>query len=561
MKNKKNKMILFWGLNLFIIGNLFPLNVIMAKTNQQKYIDIENIDKSFRIDSNKVQTSSFCVKIPKVIIHNATETKEMEKNKTLSTKSKNVIENKIDNNSNKTPNEKENKDFTISVSGDNKTLNNIEMEKIKVIPSTTISMKQEGKTNVVATITQDKEEWKNNELDIISVGEIVSEEIDSGVWIGACDFEIKLEGSSSFISVEAYDETKSKTETIIEEKKEEEKEIIINHLLDFGRITLNEKKSLLLEVKSKDFEHIEEIILDVSFFNKSVNKVIIVCFNEKTMEWEHIDTQTFGNANKININLIENKPVPFAQINENGVMELKSIDYANTPFEELTWKQIKILAESNDFSLYYPIGSSKTFMYAGKTYTAEVIGVNTYNEGELTFLTKELINIKQPMYNKNENISGWANSDLRQYLNKTIYDNLPEDLKKEIVPKTLNYEIYGTDINDIKFQKAIDKLWIPTQYELIGNWIREQKNENEYFNTIDKVIGEHQNVYDKFFTIQSNQDDIFIKTLDGVDSSWWTASPKLNSEIHFKVVFASGLADNISSSPTSLNNYPIGFVI
>ena len=44
MKNKKNKMILFWGLNLFIIGNLFPLNVIMAKTNQQKYIDIENID-------------------------------------------------------------------------------------------------------------------------------------------------------------------------------------------------------------------------------------------------------------------------------------------------------------------------------------------------------------------------------------------------------------------------------------------------------------------------------------------------------------------------------------
>ena len=49
----------------------------------------------------------------------------------------------------------------------------------------------------MVNVTQDKQEWKYNELDIIGYGELSTNELTAGIWKGNFNFEISLESSTS----------------------------------------------------------------------------------------------------------------------------------------------------------------------------------------------------------------------------------------------------------------------------------------------------------------------------------------------------------------------------
>ena len=237
-------------------------------------------------------------------------------------------------------------------------------------------------------------------------------------------------------------------------------------------------------------------------------------------------------------------------------------DYANTAFNDLTWEQIATLSDSNEFLNYYEVDATKTFIYEGNTYTAEVIGVNTYNNGELTFLTKELLPTKYAMNSTDTNVGGWPNSELRTTLNSTIYNSLPEDLKNVITPKTLNYETSDGTIDNITMVSATDNLWLPTQYELIGNYIKAQSYGYYYY--MNNVVSAHQKIYDAYTNItEFGDNDAFSKALIG-DASfqvWWLASPDLNNAGDFGSVLLGGYAGYTGNNASSLRGIPLGFVI
>ena len=307
-----------------------------------------------------------------------------------------------------------------------------------------------------------------------------------------------------------------------------------------------------------------KVVPDASFLmsQEGKNDIDVTVIQDKK-EWLHNEITTLGNGEVSATGMTAGSWK--GTFNFNIELESESngsssnADYANIAFNDLTWEQIATLSDSNEFLNYYEVGATKTFEYAGNTYTAEVIGVNTYNNGELTFLTKELLPTQYGMNSTNTNVGGWPSSQLRTTLNSTIYNGLPEDLKNVITPKTLKYETSNGNVNNITMVSATDNLWLPTQYELIGNWIKSQTS-NDYWNKMGKATSAHQKIYDAYTDITNYQDSAFIKTLNGSANIWWLASPYLDNTSDFSYVNTGGRARGNYFAST-LRGVPLGFVI
>ena len=307
-----------------------------------------------------------------------------------------------------------------------------------------------------------------------------------------------------------------------------------------------------------------KVVPDASFvmLQEGKNDINVSVVQDKD-EWLHNEITTIGNGEvsasgmsagswkgSFNFNIM-------LESENNG--SSNNVDYANIAFNDLTWEQIATLSDSNEFLNYYEVGATKTFEYDGKVYNAEVIGVNTYNNGELTFLTKELLPTKYAMNSTGYNAGGWPSSELRTTLNSTIYNGLPEDLKNVITPKTLKYETSNGNVNNITMVSATDNLWLPTQYELIGNWIKTQTS--DYWKATSAVTSVHQKIYDAYTSITTNANSAFIKSLNGGNvSEWWLASAGLNYNRNFAIVSIEGYAYNHYGAAI-LRGVPLAFVI
>ena len=308
-----------------------------------------------------------------------------------------------------------------------------------------------------------------------------------------------------------------------------------------------------------------KVIPDKTFKMSQVGKNDInVSVTQDKQEWLHNEVKILGNGVVKSKGMTAGawKGIFYFNIElEETSYKKPTADYANTPFENLTWEDIADLSDSNEFFDYYDIGETKTFEYKGQTFTAEVVGVNTYNEGEITFMTKEFLPQKYPMNYKDTTKGGWPSSDLRKILNQDVFSHLPEDLQNAITPKTLDYEVCDDGLfYYVSTVSATDKLWIPTQYELVGNWLElEQKNDSYYRYLINAIKGK-QHVYEAYADITTSKDEKLLRTFMGEETDWWVASPNLNSDVWFERVAADGdsFSHGIASAPRAVS---INFVI
>ena len=77
--------------------------------------------------------------------------------------------------------------YIVTVSGD---ISGEEM--IAVVPETQFVMSQKGKSNVSATVMQDKTIWELDEFNTTGSGVVLAEGLSSGNWSGSFSFEISL---------------------------------------------------------------------------------------------------------------------------------------------------------------------------------------------------------------------------------------------------------------------------------------------------------------------------------------------------------------------------------
>ena len=389
---------------------------------------------------------------------------------------------------------------------------------------------------------------------------------------------IDMEDNGTTIGVDETQIQKTEYSNEIITDSEENTKVYVSQASSFGVyipkvLTLDGKKNDANENKANYIVRLSEYS---NFAGKE--KVLVVPEEEFTLsqlgkediqatveqdkqEWLHNEVDVVGNGEVTATNMSAGSWKGVFYFN----IELKDtnveVDYSTIAFNDLTWEQIATLSDNNKFLDYYEIGATKTFEYEGNTYTAEVIGVNTYNNGELTFMTKELLPTKYALKNTATTLGGWPDCEIRTTLNDSIFNNLPNDLKLVVTPKTLMYETSKGTIATAQMVEATDKLWLPTMYELAGNWIENEENDN-YIKNYRTIVSPYQKVYDAFENVITSKSDLLIKKSKQTgDDMWWIAAPHLSHDKGFINVNSEGLLYSSWDYPTTERYIPLCFVI
>lgn len=139
--------------------------------------------------------------------------------------------------------------------------------------------------------------------------------------------------------------------------------------------------------------------------------------------------------------------------------------------QDCTWTQIQKFIKDGTLLTHYSLGATKTLSYDGNTYTMVLARVNDgsskaeyYPNKTADFISKE---VTPPV--KYHNSSPWPNtwsaSNMRTWLNSTVYDALPTELKNVIVTKKKTTKNTNTGAMS---DTTTDKIWMPTVYEMVG---------------------------------------------------------------------------------------------
>lgn len=170
-----------------------------------------------------------------------------------------------------------------------------------------------------------------------------------------------------------------------------------------------------------------------------------------------------------------------------------------------TWAEVKERANAGK------IESGERFTFSMKS--GERVTVKATRDtktGKLFFVTEDCLEDERPMNKKDTNKGGWAASNMRKYLNKTIFALLPDDLQEIIVPTTIVQIVDGMRV------ECEDKLFLLSQTQVFG----------------DGQMSE--------FEPEDAQLDIFLREKDRVKecgdrgtSLWWLRSPHVPSPSDF----------------------------
>lgn len=203
-----------------------------------------------------------------------------------------------------------------------------------------------------------------------------------------------------------------------------------------------------------------------------------------------------------------------------------------------SWETIAAVAENGTASQFYSIGDTKNITISGVgTITLEIAdfdhdylsGSTSASKAGISMITRDLLPDTRQMDSSNTNVGGFPASALYDYLNGTILNGLPSDLRSAL--KT-TYKWYGTGNNTTNGQWHGSKVWIPLEYEMFGTTTYSPATEHSTGNARKYPI----------FTNNASR----IKRLNngsGAENWYWEASPYASGATYFCGVHAGGSAD------------------
>lgn len=199
---------------------------------------------------------------------------------------------------------------------------------------------------------------------------------------------------------------------------------------------------------------------------------------------------------------------------------------------ECSWNLIKELAFAGTLGTYYNVGDTKEITIGSNTITMQLASINDgtgtagtyYPNHTADFISVELMDSTHYMNSTDTNVGGWNGSQMRTYLNETVYPTLPNDLKSVIVEKTHMYTA-GNKSHDLV--SASDKLWLPTTYEMIG------ENSQLYLDDAD------HNIYYSIFPDNASRIK-YRKAEPTIARGWWLSSPHVGYSTYFASVSITG---------------------
>lgn len=134
------------------------------------------------------------------------------------------------------------------------------------------------------------------------------------------------------------------------------------------------------------------------------------------------------------------------------------------------------------------------------------------------------------------NKGGWRYSEMRTYVNNTIYNSLPTDLKNIIIDTTV---VSGHGSNDSNNFTTTDKLYLFSTKEILNN---NPENLDTAANLTRQL-----DYYNQEGTT-NDQSTAAIKNYNGTPSIWWLRSTRSNSTNDFYRIHADGASGRNAAS-------------
>ena len=177
------------------------------------------------------------------------------------------------------------------------------------------------------------------------------------------------------------------------------------------------------------------------------------------------------------------------------------------------------------YASVYKVGDTKEVAVSGYgTFTVRVANNTTPAECSSTNFSQtacgfvvEFADIitEYQMNSSNSNVGGWPATKMRTFLNSTIYNALPSDLKNIIINTKV---ISGHGSSDSSNFTSTDKLYLLSTKEVWGLY-----PEDDLYDSIDDSTIRQLDYYKNIGVTNVNYSGA-IKTYNNEDSSWWLRS-------------------------------------
>lgn len=199
-----------------------------------------------------------------------------------------------------------------------------------------------------------------------------------------------------------------------------------------------------------------------------------------------------------------------------------------------TWAQIAAASEAGVAASTWSVGDTKNITVGGETLTVEIVGFNhddlaSGGKAGITFGLKNLMANTRQMNSSNTNAGGFTGSDMYDWLQGTLLNSLPSDLRA--VLKSVNKKTSAGSQSSTINTNAM-KIFLFSEIEIFGSVTYSKSGEGSQ--------------YSRFATTSSR-----IKYLSNGSGSayrWWERSPFGDDSSSFCIVYGGGYANGYGAS-------------
>ena len=208
-------------------------------------------------------------------------------------------------------------------------------------------------------------------------------------------------------------------------------------------------------------------------------------------------------------------------------------------FKDDSWSTIAANVKAGKASLYQ-VGDTKTInMGSLGTHTVRVANTSTCTNGETSktacgFVVEfaDIIS-NYAMNSTSTNVGGWPASEMRTYVNTTVYNALPSELQNVIITTTV-ISSHGVTEGETNFTSN-DKLYLLSTKEV---WGKDGTSNAISYDTAEAET--RQLDYYKNKGVTTSNYSGAIKQYNGANSTWWLRSAYSDNADGFVTVFDNG---------------------
>ena len=204
-------------------------------------------------------------------------------------------------------------------------------------------------------------------------------------------------------------------------------------------------------------------------------------------------------------------------------------------FSTDSWSTIALAAKMSKYPYQeypYKVGDTKTVdMGSLGTHTVRIANLTTcsYSSQTACGFVIEFTDLltTYSMASSGTNVGGWASSDLRKYLNDTLFKSLPDTLQQIIIKTTV---VSGHGSTDKYNNSSTDKLYLLSSTEVWGS-----SSSGDTASSTTRQLDYYKNK-----GVTTSNYSVAIKKANGSSSWWWLRSASSNYSNCFFIVGMSG---------------------